>query len=148
MSPFRKLKIQARHIAVVTNQVRERREPPPTDTLRIQTGSITEVNVIAARYRVAPEMVDHVGHAEERQDEGAGPAVTLPDEVAAGVPGLAQPLLGDVPVQLAVAVTVVIGYAAISSRNAASCRDASGTALSSEDARLRATRRSSLQPVH
>lgn len=42
-----------------------------------------------------PEMVDHVGHTEERQDKGTGPAVTLPDEVAAGVPGLAQPLLSN-----------------------------------------------------
>lgn len=49
-----------------------------------------------------PEMVDHVGHTEEREDEGAGPAVALPDEVAAGVPGLAKPLLCDGSVQLAV----------------------------------------------
>lgn len=40
-------------------------------------------------------MVDHIGHAEKRQDKGTGPAVTLPDEVAARVPGLAQPLLSD-----------------------------------------------------
>lgn len=44
-------------------------------------------------FSVIPEMVDHVGHTEERQDKGTGPAVTLPDEVAARVPGLAQPLL-------------------------------------------------------
>ena len=46
-------------------------------------------------------MVDHAGHAEEGQDEGTGPAVALPDEVAARRLGLAQPLLGDGPVQLA-----------------------------------------------
>lgn len=40
-------------------------------------------------------MVDPIGHAEERQDKGTGPAVALPDEVAAGVPGLPQPLLSD-----------------------------------------------------
>lgn len=40
-------------------------------------------------------MVDHVGHTEEREDEGAGPAVALPDEVAAGIPSLAKPLLCD-----------------------------------------------------
>lgn len=44
-------------------------------------------------FSVIPEMVDHVGHTEERQDKGTGPAVTLPNEVAARVPGLAQPLL-------------------------------------------------------
>lgn len=42
-----------------------------------------------------PEMVDRAVHAEERQDKGTGPAVTLPDEVAARVPRLAQPLLCD-----------------------------------------------------
>ena len=46
-------------------------------------------------------MVDHARHAEEGQDEGAGPAVALPDEVAAGRLGLAQPLLCDGPIQLA-----------------------------------------------
>lgn len=46
-------------------------------------------------YSVLPEMVDHVGHTEERQDKGTGPAVTLPDEVAARVPGLTQPLLSN-----------------------------------------------------
>lgn len=46
-------------------------------------------------YFVIPEVVDHVGHAEERQDKGTGPAVTLPDEVAARGPGLAQPLLSN-----------------------------------------------------
>lgn len=40
-------------------------------------------------------MVDRAVHAEERQDKGTGPAVTLPDEVAARVPRLAQPLLCD-----------------------------------------------------
>lgn len=49
-----------------------------------------------------PEMVDHVGHAEEGEDEGAGPAVALPDEVAAGIPSLAEPLLCDGSVELAV----------------------------------------------
>lgn len=34
-------------------------------------------------------MVDHIGHTEERQDKWTGPAVTLPDEVAARGPGLA-----------------------------------------------------------
>lgn len=53
------------------------------------------------RLATIPEMVDHVGHTEEREDEGAGPAVALPDEVAAGVPGLAKPLLCDGSVQLA-----------------------------------------------
>lgn len=42
-----------------------------------------------------PEVVDHIGHAEERQDKGTGPAVTLPDEVAAMGPSLAQPLLSN-----------------------------------------------------
>lgn len=51
-----------------------------------------------ARLGALPEMVDHVGHAEEREDEGAGPAVALPDEVAAGIPSLAKPLLCDGPV--------------------------------------------------
>lgn len=45
-------------------------------------------------------MVDHAGQAEEGQDKGAGPAVTLSDEVAAGGPGLPQPLLSNGPVQL------------------------------------------------
>lgn len=48
-----------------------------------------------------PEMVDRAVHAEERQDKGTGPAVTLPDEVAARVPRLAQPFLCDGSVQLA-----------------------------------------------
>lgn len=34
-------------------------------------------------------MIDHIGHTEERQDKWTGPAVTLPDEVAARGPGLA-----------------------------------------------------------
>lgn len=46
-------------------------------------------------------MIDHVGHAKEGQDKGTGPAVTLPDEVAARGPGLAQPLLSDGSVKLA-----------------------------------------------
>lgn len=45
-------------------------------------------------------MVDHTGHAEKGQDKGAGPAVTLPDEVAARGLGLPQPLLSNGPVQL------------------------------------------------
>lgn len=44
---------------------------------------------------VIPEMVDHIGPTEEREDEGAGPAVALPDEVAARIPSLAKPLLCD-----------------------------------------------------
>lgn len=48
-----------------------------------------------------PEMVDRAVHAEERQDKGTGPAVTLPDEVAARVPRLAQPFLCNGSVQLA-----------------------------------------------
>lgn len=58
----------------------------------------------AARSRAeaaVPEMVDRAVHAEERQDKGTGPAVTLPDEVAARVPRLAQPFLCDGSVQLA-----------------------------------------------
>lgn len=46
-------------------------------------------------------MVDRAVHAEERQDKGTGPAVTLPDEVAARAPRLAQPFLCDGSVQLA-----------------------------------------------
>lgn len=42
---------------------------------------------------VVPEVVDHIGHTEERQDKGTGPAVTLPDEVATRGSGLAQALL-------------------------------------------------------
>lgn len=48
----------------------------------------------------SPEVVDHAGHAEEGQDEGAGPPVALPDQVAARRPGLPQPLLRNGPVQL------------------------------------------------
>lgn len=44
---------------------------------------------------VIPEMVDHIGHTEEREDEGPRPTVTLPDEVAARIPSLAKPLLSD-----------------------------------------------------
>lgn len=44
---------------------------------------------------VIPEMVDHIGHTEEREDEGPGPAVALPDEVAARIASLAKPLLSD-----------------------------------------------------
>lgn len=58
----------------------------------------------AARSRAeaaVPEMVDRAVHAEERQDKGTGQAVTLPDEVAARVPRLAQPFLCDGSVQLA-----------------------------------------------
>lgn len=54
------------------------------------------------RVKALPEMVDRAVHAEERQDKGTGPAVTLPDEVAARVPRLAQPFLCDGSVQLAV----------------------------------------------
>lgn len=43
-------------------------------------------------------MVDHIGHTEERQDEGPGSSVALPDEVAAGIPSLPKPLLRDGPV--------------------------------------------------
>lgn len=52
-------------------------------------------------YYFIPEVIDHVGHAKEGQDKGTGPAVTLPDEVAARGPGLAQPLLSDGSVKLA-----------------------------------------------
>lgn len=44
---------------------------------------------------VIPEVVNHVGYTEERQDKGTGPAVTLPDEVAARVSGLAQAFLSN-----------------------------------------------------
>lgn len=44
---------------------------------------------------IVPEMVDHIGHAEEGEDEGARSAVALPDEVAARVPSLTKPLLCD-----------------------------------------------------
>lgn len=43
--------------------------------------------------KIIPEVVDHIGHTEERQDKGTGPAVALPDEVAARISGLAQALL-------------------------------------------------------
>ena len=62
--------------------------------MHLQTGQL-EVVSACCKYSDLPEVVDHVGHAEERQDKGTGPAVTLPDEVAARVPGLAQPLLSD-----------------------------------------------------
>ncbi len=67
-------------------------------SLQSQGGTITEIkliNLACCVFSVLPEMVDNVGHTEERQDEGTGPAVTLPDEVAARVPGLAQPLLSN-----------------------------------------------------
>lgn len=48
-----------------------------------------------------PEVVDHIGHTEEGQDKGTGPAVTLPDEVAARSSGLAQTLLCNGSVKLA-----------------------------------------------
>jgi len=65
--------------------------------MQLQNRHITEIKLflLVALDSVIPEVVDHVGHAEERQDKGTGPAVTLPDEVAARGPGLAQPLLSN-----------------------------------------------------
>lgn len=48
----------------------------------------------------SPEVVDHIGFAEEGQYEGARPPVALPDQVAAWCLGLAQPLLCNGPIQL------------------------------------------------
>lgn len=47
----------------------------------------------------APEVIDHIGHTEEGQHKGAWPAVALPDEITARVPGLLQTLLCHVPIQ-------------------------------------------------
>lgn len=69
--------------------------PDPAGFRNSTSQNSRATNIAPVRLVTIPEMVDHVGHTEEREDEGAGPAVALPDEVAAGIPSLAKPLLCD-----------------------------------------------------
>lgn len=63
------------------------------------TTTVTEISYflldacLKKKKKIIPEVIDHIGHTEERQDKGTGPAVALPDEVAARISSLAQTLL-------------------------------------------------------
>lgn len=55
--------------------------------------------IIWSSQHCSPEVIDHIGHAEKGQYEGARPAVAFPDEVAARCPSLTQSLFCNGSVQ-------------------------------------------------